>query len=89
MLAPYFDEMGLPCPEDMDPADFYVSYLSDPVALWDAEVARRKAADPDYIASFVPPLTTAEMQLYFRATMHRSHWQILRPYHHVRIQGAA
>ena len=83
LLQPYFTEMGLPCPDDIDPADFYVSYLSDPVALWESEVARRRAVDPDYAAPFVPPLTTADMQLYFRASMHRGDWSILRPYNRV------
>jgi hypothetical protein len=83
LLAPYFAEMGLPCPNDTDPADFYVSYLSDPVALWESEVARRRAINPEYTPGFTPPLTTEDMQLYFRASMHRGQWSILRPYDRV------
>jgi hypothetical protein len=75
--------MGLPCPNDTDPADFYVSYLSDPVALWESEVARRRAINPEYTPGFTPPLTTEDMQLYFRASMHRGQWSILRPYNKV------
>ncbi len=65
-------------------SDFFVSYLSDPVAVWEAELARRVAADPTYAPPFVPPLTTEDMQLYFRASMHRGQWSILRPYERVR-----
>ena len=76
--------MGLPCPHDTDPADFYLSYLSDPVALWQSELQRRSTSDVTYIPLHTPPLNTEEMQLYFRASMHRGQWAILLPNEMVR-----
>ena len=78
-LGSYFGEMGLPCPLDIDPADFFLSYLADPVAVWDTHLARMRLEDPDFTPLTVPPLTTEDMVLYFRATLHRGHWSILRP----------
>lgn len=76
--------MGLPCPSDADPADFYEEFLSDPVRIWEAEkVNQRKAAeslrDPwsTPLRKTVPPLTTEEMQLYFKASLQSENWAIM------------
>lgn len=78
-LAPYFAEMGLPCPDDTDAADFYVEYLSDPEIVWARELKRLRAqfGDDSYMPPVVPPLSTEEMSLYFRASMHRGDWGIM------------
>lgn len=74
MVAPYFDDMGIPCPIDTDPADFYVDFLSDPELVWSRFQSR-----PDVVltADQAPPLTTSDLMLHFHAFMHRQDWKMM------------
>ena len=58
------------------PADFYVEYLSDPESIWQRELKRQRAArgDENFTPATIPPLTTDDMALYFRAYLKRDEW---------------
>ena len=78
MVADYFADMGMPCPDDTDPADFYVDFLSDPELVWDRYVKRlrHEKHDPTFTPLITPPLTTDELVLHFSAFMHKNEWGI-------------
>ncbi len=79
-MLPYFADMGLVCPDDVDAADFLIDFLSDPQGVWDRELARMRAArnNATYLPDKLPPLTTSDMVLYLQAVMHMGEWAILK-----------
>lgn len=76
-LVPYFEEMGLVFPVDQDLADFITEFISDPKAIYRRQM-RRLARSGGAVPKNVPPLDTDGLVLYFKASLHREKWGILR-----------
>ncbi len=61
-------------------ADFYIEYLADPTSVWQRHLQRQRAlvGDDTFVPAITPPLTTADMLLYFHSFMKRDDWGLVQ-----------